>query len=43
MHRLRQEQAERDIACSRSVSSKELRKSLFQLAINDGGPINPDE
>lgn len=41
--RLLLEQAERDIACSRTVSSKELRKSLSQLAINDGGPINPVE
>lgn len=37
------EQAEQDIACSRTVSSKELRKSLSQLAKNDGELVTPDK
>lgn len=41
--RLLLEQAEQDIACSRTVSSKELRKSLSQLAKNDGELVTPDK
>lgn len=41
--RLLLEQAERDIACSRTVSSKELRESLSQLAKNDGELVTPDK